>query len=506
MRAAASLLRVTLPSLIRRPKGSKAERKVERRPPALSAFQPSSLASQHTLSPFRVRVAAALLLALFLATPLAAADKWYDWYNKGVAAVRNGQYKEGADALQRAIAEMPTETTSARAGNVIITYVPHFWLGIARFNLGEADAALREWKTSEEQGAVQNTQYLGSLRDWEARASSQKVRNAESGAAESRKAADAAIGRALAGQTDALRSGADRSDAYRNALRKLQEAVDGFNRAGTDVAAYRRVADVANQARDLFNGAAEAARKERAARPPAPGPKPQPREIVIPFPADDTPPRTQTVPATQTSAPKVVQVLPQPAPQTQTAVPAPPAPESEALVAARVAVQTYKRHLLDAKLSPKDAQLLEAQLESHPTDAVLQRVSADVERGEKSLAERLAKLHPPPQPVPQPVPLPAGPAPAANPLEPAWHAYASGDFARADALLSTLVSANATADAYLLRGITRWTRASLSRKGDVTAAANDFRAALKLNPALRLDPAAFSPKVIAFYESVRAGR
>jgi hypothetical protein len=456
----------------------------------------------------------ALLLALFVVTPLAAAEKWYDWYNKGVASVRNAQYKDGADALQRAIAEMPNETTSARAGNVIITYVPHFWLGIARFNLGEVDAALREWKTSEEQGAVQNTQYLGSLRDWVARANSQKERNAESGAAESRKAADAAIGRALAGQTDALRSGADRSDAYRSALRKLQEAVDGFNRAGNDVAAYRRVADTATQARDLFNTAAETARKEKATRPPAPAPKPQPREIVIPFPAsDDTPPRTQTVPSTQTAAPRIEPPRPQPQlPQAQTAPPPgpAPAPESETLVAARVAVQTYKRHLLDAKLSPKDAQLLETQLESHPSDAVIQRVKSDVERGEKALAARMARLAPPvplPQPPANPLPQPpASPATSASSLEPAWRAYAAGDFARADALLSALVSTSATADAYLLRGITRWTRASLTRKGDVTSAADDFRAALRLNPALRLDPAAFSPKVIAFYESVRAGR
>jgi tetratricopeptide (TPR) repeat protein len=449
--------------------------------------------------------ALALLLALFVVTPLAAAEKWYDWYNKGVASVRNAQYKDGADALQRAIAEMPNETTSARAGNVIITYVPHFWLGIARFNLGEVDAALREWKTSEEQGAIQNTQYLGSLRDWVARANSQKERNAESGAAESRKAADAAIGRALAGQTDALRSGADRSDAYRSALRKLQEAVDGFNRAGNDVAAYRRVADTATQARDLFNTTAEAARKERAARPAAPAPKPQPRDIVIPFPADNTPPRTQTVPATQTAAPRIEPPKPQSQSQTQTASPpgSPPAPESETLVGARVAVQTYKRHLLDAKLSPKDARLLETQLESSPSDAVSQRVKADVERGEKALAARMARIAPPPLPVPQP---PANPVTAVSSLEPAWRAYASGDFARADALLSALVSAKATPDAYLLRGITRWTRASLVRKGDVTSAAEDFRAALKLNPALHLDPAAFSPKVIAFYESIRAGR
>ncbi len=432
-----------------------------------------------------------LLLALLVATPLAAAEKWYDWYNKGVAAVRSSQYKEGADALQRAIAEMPSETTSARTGNVIITYVPHFWLGIARFNLGDVDTALREWKISEDQGAIQNTQYLGSLRDWVARANSQRQRNAESGAAESRKAADAAIGRALAGQTDALRAGADRSDAYRGAQRKLQEAIDGFNRAGTDVGAYRRVTDAATQARDLFSGAAETARKEKAARPAVPPPKPQPREIVIPFPVEEKP---KPAPVTQTVPPKVEPPKSEPFPPATTVTSVPPLPESEALVAARVAVQNYKRHLLDAKLSPRDAQLLEKQLDGHPPDAAIQRVQGEVVKAETSLTERLAKT------TPVPV-LPAAP----SPLEPAWHAYASGDLARADALLSDLVTANATADAYLLRGITRWTRAALARKGDVTPAADDFRAALKLNRALRLDPAAFSPKLIAFFESVRGG-
>src|SRR5258708_39601157 len=143
-----------------------------------------------------------------LAPQLAAAEKWFDWYNKGVAAVRGNQCKDGADALQHAIAEMPNESTSARAGNVIITYVPHFWLGIARYNLGDVDGALRELKASEEQGAVQNTQSFGSLREWVARANSQKQHNAETGAAESRKTANAAMSRALDGQAEALSAGA----------------------------------------------------------------------------------------------------------------------------------------------------------------------------------------------------------------------------------------------------------------------------------------------------------
>ena len=444
-----------------------------------------------------------LLCALMIVSPLAAAEKWFDWYNKGVAAVRGERYKDGADALQRAIAEMPNESTSARAGNVIITYVPHFWLGIARYNLGDVDGALRELKTSEEQGVVQNTQYFGTLREWVARANSQKQHNAETAAAESRKAANAAVGKALDGQAAALAAGADRSDSYRAALRKLQEALDTFNKAGTDVTAYHHASDLAGQARDLFATSADAAKKEKASRPQPP--KPQPREIVIGVPMDDTPqPKTQTSPVTQTAAPKQEPPKiqpPRPEPAKPVPQPPPPAPaevESETLVSARVAVQIYKRHLLDARQSPSAAQALEKQLDGHPAEAVIARVKGDVEQGEKTLAEKAVKPLAPLVPVP-------GPAPGPSPIEPAWRAYASGDLSRADLLLSAVVSSSPGADVYMLRGCTRWTLATLARHGDVSAAEDDFRAALKLNRALRLDPATFSPKLVAFFEQVRRG-
>src|SRR6476620_6933865 len=95
--------------------------------------------------------AAVLLAVLLPALPLAAAEKWWDAYSKGVKAVNAKQYQAGADALQRAIVEMPEESNATRTRNEIITYVPHFFLGIAKFNLGDVDGALREWKTSEDQ-------------------------------------------------------------------------------------------------------------------------------------------------------------------------------------------------------------------------------------------------------------------------------------------------------------------------------------------------------------------
>ena len=68
---------------------------------------------------------------------------------------------------------------------------PHFWLGIAKLNLGDPDGALREWKISEEQGAIQNTPYFAQLRDLIGRANSEKQRRAEGAATPSKQEANA---------------------------------------------------------------------------------------------------------------------------------------------------------------------------------------------------------------------------------------------------------------------------------------------------------------------------
>ena len=69
-------------------------------------------------------------------------------------------------------------------------------------------------------------------------------------------------------------------------------------------------------------------------------------------------------------------------------------------------------------------------------------------------------------------------------------------------LLSQVLATNASAEAYLLRGCARYTEAMLTR-GKLDAATEDFRAALELNPALRLDRSAFSPKLVAFFDQLR---
>lgn len=430
------------------------------------------------------------LALLVVSLPLAAAaEKWYDAYNRGVAAVNAKNYDAAADAFQHAIAEMPNESGSVRAKNELITYVPHFWLGIAKFNKGDLDGALREWKTSEDQGVVQSTPYYSQLREWVARAQSQKQRNSEtaavSAAAESKNAANGAVTAAVVAQTRAVAAGADRSDAYRTAQRKLQEAMDLFKTGGTDIAKYRRAQDSATQAKELFTGAAEAAKRERESRPvqvakkeppPAPQPKPQPQPVVVPFEEKPAP-----VPA---PVPQPV-VVPQPAP-------APAAPvESEALVAARIAVQQYRRRLIDTHApaaAMREAQSLEKRLGGTPNDAAIRSVTDRIATLEATLGAAAKTT----------VTALADPS-----LENAWRAYAAGDLDRAEALLTSIVSSKQSAEALLLRGCTRYTRAMLSTKADLAPADADFRAALAMRKTLRLDEKAFSPKLVAYFEGMR---
>src|SRR5581483_5428877 len=393
---------------------------------------------------------------------------------------------------------------AARAKNEIITYVPHFWLGIARYNLGDIDGSLREFKMSEEQGVVQSTQYYAQLREWVARAQAQKKRDAEALAADSRKAADAAISHALSGQMEAVAAGGDRSESYRGAKQKLQAALDQFNHAGTNIGAYKRASETAAQAREMFISAADEAKKAKSAKPSVTVPKPQP--------------------VTATVAEKKVP-LPPPAPvATQTAAPAPaPAPvpivvESEALVGARVSLQMYRRHLLEANSISGSAALqsylhnalqetyqLDHRLADKPKDDEIRRVADQVAIKDRELAAQLEKARKELAARPAAQQAAAPPRDARADLEPAFRAYATGDLETAESLLTKVLGSKPDAQACALRGCARYTRGMLSKKPDalLASASDDFRAALKLRHDLRLDKTVFSPKLVAYFDALR---
>jgi hypothetical protein len=397
---------------------------------------------------------ALLPLLLLLALPVAAAEKWFEAYDRGVAAVNARNYKTGAEALQKAIAEMPNEAIGLRAKNSLITYTPHFWLGIAKFNLGDVDGAMREWRICEEQGVLARTDYYARMKDWVARAQIEKQRKAADAASGSKKAADSAISKALEMQLDALSAGGDRAESYLAAQRKLQEARAQFQKGGTDVAAYRAAEQTAQQAKALFSAAAEEGKKIRAARAavvpkPAvkkqqPAPQPQRAAVIAPPPVAVQPPP----PAVKETAPVVAKAA-------EARAPAPvakaPAPEINAPVPVMTEAEATKQ----------------------------------IEKQE----ERRRELERPD-------------------LRPAYRAFARGDLTGAERLLTNIVSKQPAAEALLLRGCARYTRAMLARDGGamLSAAANDFRAALAKDSALRLDDRSFSPKLVAFFNDVRKQR
>jgi hypothetical protein len=92
-----------------------------------------------------------------------------------------------------------------------------------------------------------------------------------------------------------------------------------------------------------------------------------------------------------------------------------------------------------------------------------------------------------------------------NPIEPAYRAFARGDFVASEQLLNAMLAQKPTAEAYLLRGCTRYTRAILSRAPAplLANATADFREARKLNRSARLDASVVSPKLVAFFEQSR---
>jgi hypothetical protein len=443
----------------------------------------------------------AIALLLFVALPAIAAEKWSDVYNRGVDLVRAAKYQAGAQALQHAIDEAPEENAAARVRDQIFTYTPHFWLGIARLNLGDPDGALREWKISEDQGAVQNTPYYAQLRDLIGRANAQKQRRAEGAANPSKQEANAAIGRAISAQVDAVTAGGDHSDTYHAAQRKLVEAKQTNANAGIDVRLYKRAAEIAEESRAMFVQAADDAKKERAARPVKSPPVAQlkvaPPEVVIPF--DDVPlkqtvqPAPVPLPVTQTVPP------PQPPPKAEVKN-AEPQPEtaSEDFVNAQLAIQAYRRRLIAMKLSVTDAQRIERQLKPGSDAKTIRRLVDEVAAKERELDARK-----PPDVVV--APPPAAPEPTRVQLESAYRAFAAGDLASSDRALTQVIAAKESAEAYLLRGCERYTQAILSRNGDplLASATADMQSALRLNHALQLDANAWSPKVVAFFEKVK---
>ena len=444
----------------------------------------------------RARLAGMTLLSLLVALPLLAAPEgWADFYDKGLTAAERGEWAVARDLMQKAIAAKPVEQRSATHRNKTYVYVPHFWLGIALYQQGDIDGSLREFATSESQGVIQNTQYLAQLNSWKSRAQEERVKRAQQAASDVRKLADTAIHNATFCQADAMISGGYRSDDFQKGKRLLEEAVRKYDKAGTDQASYKKVAEDADRAKLLFESASMAAKSAQQ--------RPVSRAPVTP------PPTTPAKPAAATLAEEQRQ---KELKELRAAVSAKLDELDERLNGAEEsfrndrAIQSYVQNVRSQ--SEQWTAMLAAAEEPAGIQKIAQSVSmADAQLSEKLAMARAATVQP--EQVEMPTTTSAeGREEIRRELRKAWGAYAAGGFAECESITTALIGIKrGTDEAYAIRGIARYAAAmTASDDALLDKAASDFATALKLNPRIRFDKKRLSPKLVTFFDEIRKSR
>ncbi|MCB1034027.1 MAG: hypothetical protein KDD47_09365 [Acidobacteria bacterium] len=110
---------------------------------------------------------AALALTLALTAAPARAD-FLDSYKAGVKAAENGDWATVRDRMSEAVAEQPQEDARLGKRLYLRRYIPYYFLGRAKFELGDCRGALEAWDTSESQGVIQRFPEHGELADFRA--------------------------------------------------------------------------------------------------------------------------------------------------------------------------------------------------------------------------------------------------------------------------------------------------------------------------------------------------
>ena len=90
-----------------------------------------------------------------LAAAPAAADSWYEAYDRAEGALAAQNWSEAVRHLNSALEQKPSSGSNLRTyGMRFVDYFPYLKLGIAYFHLGQTDAALQALETEERQGAL----------------------------------------------------------------------------------------------------------------------------------------------------------------------------------------------------------------------------------------------------------------------------------------------------------------------------------------------------------------
>jgi hypothetical protein len=112
----------------------------------------------------RPRLLPTAALALLALLPARARADYKDNYRKGVELAEKGNWAEVARHMQAALSEQPREGEQVKLyGMRFEPYLPQYYLGLALFNTGDCEGALRAWDASAGQGAVQKTAQFKTL-------------------------------------------------------------------------------------------------------------------------------------------------------------------------------------------------------------------------------------------------------------------------------------------------------------------------------------------------------
>lgn len=105
-----------------------------------------------------MRVSSALLAAFVMTAPAVAWAGFSDDYIAGLAALDHGEYAQAVQSLKKALAVQPDPVSHITIEGNSQPYLPHHFLGMAQYRLGDCAAAKAEWNDP------MNQRMLGRLR------------------------------------------------------------------------------------------------------------------------------------------------------------------------------------------------------------------------------------------------------------------------------------------------------------------------------------------------------
>src|SRR5262245_18162000 len=88
------------------------------------------------------------IAAALLAVAGSAQADYQEDYSRGLAVLKDGNYVEARQRLERALAEQPEAAMRVRLyGQRWEPYLPQHYLGVAAFRMGDCATALAQWNS-----------------------------------------------------------------------------------------------------------------------------------------------------------------------------------------------------------------------------------------------------------------------------------------------------------------------------------------------------------------------